>query len=213
MVCIPRVQCAWVCAHGHVCGNVQARGLQLFLLLDGPAQPSDPPKRPIPQKLRLLHLTAHLRGCFLLSTTVPKNVNKPRLGHLGYTFSENSLAGGVGSVHWMALPRVETGPPSAQPVEKERFAGGCKELGSFLHPEVLPQVPCPHTQTQHPPAFRKKGNICQNFFSIGFSGLRSTNYLSNTSETCWQRKPPSLFLPAVSSPSGRDQEVCSGRSD
>lgn len=59
---------------------------------------------PTPQMLRLLCLTAHRRGCFPLSTTVPKNVNKPRLGHLGYTFSENSLVDGTESVHWMAFP-------------------------------------------------------------------------------------------------------------
>lgn len=110
----------------------------------------------------MLYLTTHLRGCFPLSTTVPKNVNKPRLGHLGYTFSENSMDG-VESVRLMALPRVETGPHSAQPRTGWRRKDSLEvakvspvELGSFLHPEVLPQVPCPHTQTQHPPAFRKR---------------------------------------------------------
>jgi hypothetical protein len=143
-----------VCAHGHVCDYVQVQWTQWFLLLDGPAQPSNSPRGPIPQKLRLLYLTAHLRGCFPLSTTVPKNVNKPRLGHLGYTFSEKSLAGGVGNVHWMALPRVETGPHSAQPRTGWRAKVFPLELGSFLRPtpSALPTHPGPASS-----CFQKKG--------------------------------------------------------
>lgn len=100
--------------YSHVCGYVQVYEHSYFFYRMGPLSHQAPLSLPTPQKLRLLYLTDHRRGCFPLSTTVPKNVNKPRLGHLGYTFSE-ILCGWGGESTLNGLPRVKTGPHSAKP--------------------------------------------------------------------------------------------------
>lgn len=89
--------------HGNVhVGMCVAMGRHMstiLLLLDGPTHPSSPPKPAYLSKAQIAVFDSSSKRLFSLSTTIPKNVNKPSLGHLGHTFSENPLVGGADSVH------------------------------------------------------------------------------------------------------------------
>lgn len=126
----------------------------------------------------------------------------------------------------MPLPRVETGPHSAQPRTRWthwRFAKVPPlELGSFLHPEVPPQVPCSHTLTQHPPASRKRDGRAWAHLPehLQYRFLRSKKEALITCLTPQELVSSGkhllllcLLSEAVVFSSRRVQEDCSGRSD
>ena len=101
---LPRVEgvrgreCEGVGVRLCACGCRRGTAARSCYELDSP-QSSSPASLapPASRKRRFLYLTVCRRELgfffFSFSTTVPKNVNKPRPGHLGYTFSENPPAG------------------------------------------------------------------------------------------------------------------------
>lgn len=153
--------CLWACVSG--C----AKGMRFSYWFYTPSSSSPTSLAPpAPRKRRSPCLTSYRRVLFFFSRTVPKNVNKPRPGHLGYTFNENPPVGRGrgcgpgGPARSRDVSEVLTPPRRCLSAAGHRpSAGDCLNLPRFRGREApavrqtypyLPQVPAPPSPSRNP---------------------------------------------------------------